>query len=315
MKSNQKNITFFGCKTTTLECMQGVLDDGYKIDSLVSLSPEQGEQNQVSGYCNLEDFAKKHSIKLIIPNHYSLKSKEDQDLLKQCELDILLVIGWQRLLPEWLLKEASIGALGMHGSPEPLPRGRGRSPLNWSLLQGKKSFLTHLFKYDSGIDSGEIVDFQKFEINLWDDCNSLHFKNRISMNKLLRKHLNNILKNKFITREQPKDIKPTYFEKRTPENGRIIWQDHDMISLYNHIRCQTKPFPGAFSYLDNSNNKCFFWKAAPFDSHLLYENSRPGEIVEVFHDKSFLVSLWDGSIRIIEYEMNENPQVGLKFVD
>ena len=43
--------------------MQGVLDDGYKIDSIVSLSPEQGEQNQkVSGYCNLEDFAKKHSI-------------------------------------------------------------------------------------------------------------------------------------------------------------------------------------------------------------------------------------------------------------
>ena len=42
----------------------------------------------------------------------------------------------------------------------------------------------------------------------------------------------------------------------------------------------------------------FFLKAAPFDSHLLYENSRPGEIVEVFHDKSFLVSLWDGSIRM-----------------
>ena len=75
MKSNHKNITFFGCKTTTLECMQGVLDDGYKIDSIVSLSPEQGEQNQVSGYCNLEDFAKKHSIKLIIPDHYSLKVK------------------------------------------------------------------------------------------------------------------------------------------------------------------------------------------------------------------------------------------------
>ena len=58
MKSNQKNITFFGCKTTTLECMQGVLDDGYKIDSLVSLSPEQGEQNQVSATAILKTLQK-----------------------------------------------------------------------------------------------------------------------------------------------------------------------------------------------------------------------------------------------------------------
>ena len=314
MSTKDKNIAFFGCKTTTLECMQKLLDDGFKIDLLVTLSPEQGKKNQVAGYCNLKDFAIKNNIKLLTPNNYSLKNQQDEDMLKQYRLDIVLVIGWQRLIPEWLLDHISVGAFGMHGSPEPLPRGRGRSPLNWSLLHGKTSFLTHLFKYDPGIDSGEVIDFQKFEINSWDDCNSLHFKNRISMNRLLKKHLPNILNDLIISKKQPTDIEPTYFEKRIPEDGRIIWQDHDMISLYNHIRCQTKPFPGAFTYLNNQE-KCYIWRATPFDGFLLNEETKPGYITEVFHDGSFLTSVWDGSIRVIEYEMNSAPQIGMQFLD
>lgn len=313
MSKYNKKIAFFGCKTTTLECMQRLIDKGFKIDLLVTLSPELGEINKVAGYCDLSDFCTKNNIQLIIPNSYSLKEKDDEVIIKKYKIDIALVIGWQRLIPEWLLDYISVGAFGMHGSPQPLPRGRGRSPLNWSLLQGKTSFLTHLFKYDSGIDSGEVIDFQKFEINMWDDCNTLHFKNRISMNRLLEKHLPYILEGSFQSDKQPKDIEPTYFEKRTAEDGRIIWQDHDMNSLYNHIRCQTKPFPGAFSYIDGK--KCYIWKATPFDSFLINNVKKPGYITEVFYDGSFLVTVWDGSVRVTEYEMDYSPKIGMQFTD
>ena len=313
MSKSNKKIAFFGCKTTTLECMQSLINQGFKIDLLVTLSPELGKKNEVAGYCDLYDFSIKNNIQLIVPKSYSLKKKEDEDILKQHKIDIALVIGWQRLIPEGFLDYISVGAFGMHGSPQPLPRGRGRSPLNWSLLHGKTSFLTHLFKYDSCVDSGEVIDFQKFEINLWDDCNTLHFKNRISMNRLLKKHLPSIIEGSFKSQQQPKDIEPTYFEKRTAEDGRIIWQEHDMNSLYNHIRCQTKPFPGAFSYI--GNEKCYIWKAAPFDGFLINNEKKPGSITEVFYDGSFLVSVWDGSIRVTEYEMSHSPKIGMQFID
>ena len=93
MSIKDKNIAFFGCKTTTLECMQRLLDDGFKIDLLVTLSPEQGKKNQVAGYYNLKDFAIKNNIKLLNPNNYSLKNQQDEDMLKQYRLDIILVIG------------------------------------------------------------------------------------------------------------------------------------------------------------------------------------------------------------------------------
>ncbi|MCA9093637.1 MAG: hypothetical protein KDA68_09140 [Planctomycetaceae bacterium] len=310
-------IAFAGSKTTTLECMEAFFRDGFKIDLLVTLTPEQGEKNEVAGYMDLRPFAAQRGIPVYHPRAYSLKNADDERELLALGVDCLLVIGWQRLIPEWWLNGLSIGAFGMHGSPEPLPRGRGRSPMNWALLQGKTSFLTHLFRYDAGVDSGSVVGLQKFEINEWDDCETTHYKNRIAMNRLLRRHLPELLAGTAKLSPQPTDVEPTYFPKRTAEDGRIRWTEVDMRGLFNHIRCQTIPFPGAFSHLDGSPEKFFFWKGTPFDSHLTYDGILPGTIVEIFHDSSFVVSVWDGSVRVSEYTASSGvaPRVGARFHD
>ena len=310
-------IAFAGSKTTTLECMRGVLDDGFPIDLLVTLRPDQGDRFQVAGYADLRPFSQQHGIRVYHPQKYSLKSEADEAELTVANIDCLLVIGWQRLIPEWWLKNLRCGAFGMHGSPEPLPRGRGRSPMNWALLQGKTSFLTHLFRYDVGVDSGGIVGVQKFEINSWDDCETLHFKNRIAMNRLLQRYLHRLLAGRADVRPQRTDVAPTYFPKRTAEDGRIRWSNVDMITLHNHVRCQTRPFPGAFSHLDGELERFYFWRAAPFDSHLVYPDSLPGTVVEVFHDGSFLVAVWDGSVRVHDYASPRGcpPVAGQRFCD
>jgi methionyl-tRNA formyltransferase len=310
-------IAFAGNKTTTFEAMKQFLMDSMKIDLLLTLTPMQGEKHNVAGYKDLRPFAKEYSIPIYHPKSYSLKAAEDQTAHPLKNIDILLVIGWQRLIPEWLLDSLKFGAFGMHGSPEPLPRGRGRSPINWALSEDKKSFTTNLFRYDSGIDSGQIVGYQKFDINNWDDCDSLHLKNRIAMNRLLKIHLPSILNNTAKFTPQDKNISPTYYAKRTAESGRILWDSMDMIRLYNHIRCQTLPFPGAFSHLNGNSEKIHFWKGVPFDSHITWHGTQPGIVVEVFNDGSFLVTVLDGSLRIINYTSfdDKSPRKGHRFHD
>lgn len=309
-------IAFVGNKTTTLECMAQFLRDGFQIDLLVTLKPEAGEKHQVAGYTDLGDFAAKNGIPVYNALTYALSSEEDKRVLTGLGMDCLLVIGWQRLIPQWWLETLSIGAFGMHGSPEPLPRGRGRSPMNWSLLRGKTSFMTHLFKYDPGVDSGGVVGMRKFDITGWDDCDTLHMKNRMAMNRLIKEHLPSILDGSARYSSQSKEVEPTYFPKRTDEDGRVIWGDLDMAGLFNHIRCQTKPFPGAFSHLNRQPGKFYFWKAHPFDSHLIFYDALPGTVVEVFHDASFLVSVWDGSVRVFEYSgEGVTPRLGDRFFD
>ena len=68
-----------------------------------------------------------------------------------------------------------------------------------------------------------------------------------------------------------------YYPKRTPKDGLIDFRDSAEV-LYNFIRAQTRPYPGAFAFLDG--RKWSIWRAAPFDRFAFRDAPRiPGRIV------------------------------------
>jgi methionyl-tRNA formyltransferase len=304
MKHPQKNITkrvaVVGCKETTQDLIIGLEKKGFEIDHCITISPEKGKQQQVAGYTDLRPFCLKKSIPVTIVETYSLKESTDRERIQKLDLDMLLVMGWQRLIPEWFLNTLSVGAFGMHGSSKPLPHGRGRSPINWSLIQGKEKFYTHLFQYKPGVDDGNIVGVQTFGINKFDSCLTLHFKNLISMIRLCVKHIPPLLEGNAKKTPQPQEG-ASYYPKRTAEDGLIYWNESTE-NIYNLIRAVTRPFPGAFTYLENNKNKkILIWSAQPFDFVIHYK-AEPGEIVEVFCNNMYVVKTKDGALLITESE-------------
>ena len=93
-----------------------------------------------------------------------MTDKKTQKIFDGKKIDLLIVVGWQRLIPGWLINQLTVGAFGMCGSSQPLPKRRGRSPMVWSILEKRSHFLTNLFRYDEGIDSGMIVSTLRFNI-------------------------------------------------------------------------------------------------------------------------------------------------------
>jgi len=300
-------IAVFGCKHTTLDLIKSLLNNHINIDYCISITQEKAEEQKVAGFLNLKPILEELKIKTIYCEKYNLDSDYDRENISSLSLDLILCIGWQRLIPKWLLDQLSIGAFGMHGSNKPLPHGRGRSPMNWSIIQNKDIFFTHLFQYLPGVDDGPVIGFQKFDINKWDDSHSLHLKNTIAMSKLCIEFIPLLIKGK--AKKFPQhNISPTYFPKRSEEDGIIYWED-SVLDIYNLIRAVTKPFPGAYSYINNEiNNKIIIWKAYPFDTRLEWNDSSYGEILEVFYDKSFLVKTADASLLITEYSI-ENKKL------
>jgi methionyl-tRNA formyltransferase len=301
MKKNN-SIVFVGCKDTTYECMSSLIELGYKIDLLITIDASTAERNNVAGYMDLQKFARENNISVYICKKYSLKSKEDQDALITSSMDLLLVIGWQRLIPEWLLERLSVGAFGMHGASKPLPFGRGRSPMNWSLIQNKNIFITNLFKYNIGVDDGDILATQIFDLNEFDTANTAHYKNTLSMINLLKKNIDFLLNSNFSLRKQI-DLEPTFYPKRTESDGCIFWE-RDSDEIYNLIRAVTKPFPGAFTFYKNVKIK--IWRGYPFDTRLFDPYIEPGKILHIFNNGDFIVKTGNGSFLVIEYELINN---------
>jgi methionyl-tRNA formyltransferase len=299
--AQRKRIAVVGCKHTTLDLIRGLERHGFQIDHCLSIDPATAEQQKVAGYFDLRPFLAEKGIPVTIAYKYSLKSDEDRQALLSLGLDLLLVMGWQRLIPDWWLESLSIGAFGMHGSSKPLPHGRGRSPMNWSLIQGKTEFYTHLFQYKPGVDDGPVVGVQTFDITPFDTCLTLHYKNLVAMTQLCARFLPDLLRGTATFTPQPHEG-ATYYPKRSDEDGIIYWTDSTR-DVYNLIRAVTRPFPGAFSYLDDHPaGKVFIWRAIPFDTRLQWPDARPGEIVEVFYDGTIVVRTGDGTILVQESE-------------
>ena len=57
----------------------------------------------------------------------SFDMSEDVENLISLEIDILLVMGYQRLVPKEVIDSVKLGAFGFHGSSRPLPKGRGEA--------------------------------------------------------------------------------------------------------------------------------------------------------------------------------------------
>ena len=65
-------VAFAGSKTTTAECIERLIRDGFSADLLVTLTPDLGARHDVAGYADLRPFAAQHGIAVCHPRAYAL---------------------------------------------------------------------------------------------------------------------------------------------------------------------------------------------------------------------------------------------------
>jgi methionyl-tRNA formyltransferase len=305
-----KKICMLGCHEAGCDIVNYLLENQIKISYFIILSPEQAEKYKISAYYDFSSLAKQYNIPIYYPEELSLTNNKDMKFFELHKFDLLIQGGWQRLIPEKIIKTFSIGAIGGHGSSNFLPRGRGRSPLNWSLIEGRKRFIMQLFIMKPGADDGDIFDYEQFDINKFDTIKTLYYKNSIVSKKMLLRSIPKLLNNEIVLMKQAGQA--TYYPKRTCNDGQIKWTEWDVDTIYNFIRALAKPYPGAFSYINK--NQTIIWEAAVFDRSIKYKNAKYGEIVELFSTGDFIVNCLDGLLLVKEISLiRSNIQKGLIF--
>lgn len=293
-----KRIVMCGCAEVGRHLIEALIAAGVQFSYFVALTPEQGRQYGVSGFADLRELAVEHDIPVYVPRTYALTHQDDLAFFRDGKFDLLIQGGWQRLFPEEVIKSLSIGAVGAHGSADRLPKGRGRSPLNWSIIEGRKRFLVHLFMIKPDADDGDVFAVVDFDITPFDDIETLYLKVAITVRRMLIQQLPRLLAGK--VELAPQNGEPSYYPKRTPEDGRIDWESMALDQIYDFIRAQTKPYPGAFGMVDGEIVR--IWKARPFDTRLDYPAAKYGEVVERF-GKRLVLNCRGGLLLVEDYEV------------
>lgn len=302
----QGGIVWCGSGAVDAAAIEHLLANGIRIDCFVSLTPEQGARFRVAGYADYAPLAARLGIPVYRPFSYNLRDERDVAWFAARRFDILLVGTWQRLIPAEVLETLRIGGVGGHGSAEFLPRGRGRSPVNWSIIEGRRRFVLHLFLMKPGADDGDVIAYEMFDVNEWDTCQTVYYKVSILMKRMLVKYIPLLLRGEVTP--VPQAGEPSYYPRRTPEDGEIDWTA-DVFRIHDLVRALTHPYPGAFSYA--AGERVFFWKAQPFDTRLSYYPAAAGEVVEVFPTGDFVVNCTTGLLLVTE--ATARPAVGTRF--
>lgn len=216
------------------------------------------------------------------------------------EPDLLFVVGWSRLVEQRVLDVPSIAALGMH--PAPLPRGRGRAPIAWSLIKGLDTTALSLFHLVEEADAGDLVGQRPIDIELDDDAASLYATVVDAGRELIREYYPR-LEGGEVPRVPQNDARATWWPKRVPKHGLIDWRQSSR-TVYDWIRGQSHPYPGAYSYL--GGRRVTVWEANPPTGERVF--TEPGEIRG--RDGDVLrVGVWEGEIELTQLQVGDGPEI------
>lgn len=298
-------VVVFGVKDTSENIVSFIQEHICPVDLVVTISPEVTKKNQVSGYKGLSGLTEKYGIPVYEADSYFLTDEKTQKFFAENEFDIGISMGWQRLIPKSVLDRFAYGIYGFHGNAGYLPFGRGRSPLNWSIILGDTRFNLNLFRYDEKADSPNVFATEMFSITPQDDIRTAQYKNMICSKNLIKKLLAAYKEGNISVRTDYKDF-DSWYNKRTAADGKIDFHGRTR-EIYNLIRGVAAPFPGAFAYV--GEEKVTVWEAQPFDEMIDFSAYAPGEVIDVF-DNHPIVRTVDGSLLIKKYESEKELQAG-----
>ena len=236
------------------DCLEAAAEVGAEIVGVVTL-PGPIDPNR-SGQCAFDEVASRLGAEL----HETRDINSDETLawLRSLEADLVFVVGWSQLVREPFIAEAREGVFGMH--PTLLPRHRGRAPIPWAILTGLARTGVTLFEIvDATADSGAIVGQVVLDISREETATTLFARIADAHVELIRSIVPQIVE-RTAPRVQQDPSRASAWPKRTPGDGIIDWETRAPY-LYDWVRAQTRPYPGAFTFL--GDEKVIVWGARP----------------------------------------------------
>ncbi len=230
----------------------------------------------------------------------AMKDQEVNDLFVKLQPDVVALAFVTDIIPEKLLNIPVLGSICYH--PSLLPRHRGASAINWSIIQGDTQTGLTVFWVDKGIDTGPILLQKKIDIGPDDTTGSLYFNKLFSMGVDAMVESISLIKSRKAQKIAQDESLATY-EPPCDDKVAQITFEKPLDDIYNLIRgCD--PQPGA--YVIFKEKKVRFYDAK---KSLQTSNRQPGEIV-LIEEGGMHIAAKGGTIKVGKIKVDKGEKTG-----
>jgi methionyl-tRNA formyltransferase len=215
---------------------------------------------------------KQAALKLGLPIVQPEKIKNNAEFRAQLEEiapEAIIVVGYGRIIPQWMLDLPPLGNINLHASL--LPKYRGAAPIQWAIASGETVTGNTTIRLDAGLDTGDILLQEELPIAPDDTAETLAPRLAVSGSWLTVKTLTG-LKDGSVRRMPQDESHSSLAPILQKEDGRIDFS-RTASQIQNRLR-GFQPWPGAFTTFRRKNLNVIAAKPSADASALA-----PGELV------------------------------------
>lgn len=230
--------------------------EGVDLVGIVNLKPESAVCK--ANYDPYTDLIKKYDLNIYYCDN--VNEAGCAEFIRSCEPDIVIQSGWSQKFGHGILSIPRFACIGEH--PAPLPKGRGAACVNWAIIAGERDWGDTFFRMEEKYDSGVIYAQEHFCIEMYDDVKTVYDKVAAAAVRTVATHLKDWTDG-ILEGVKQDDSKATHYPRRRPSDGEFDF-GQSALQIYNQIRGQTRPYPGAFFYTEvgRRRTKVYVWSAS-----------------------------------------------------
>ena len=149
----------------------------------------------------------------------NLNDQDTISAISKMKIDLLVVVAYGKILPDWVLEYPKFGCLNIHFSL--LPKWRGAAPIQKAIANGDKISGISFMKIVNELDAGPI--YESFSVDI-EDNDFFQAEEKLLETSLM--HIGSVINEIVANNKQPKEQNSkevTYAEKIDRGDGLMNW--------------------------------------------------------------------------------------------
>ncbi len=242
-------LVFCGTPQFAVPSLEALVAAGHDVQLVVT----QPDRPQGRGMELTAPPVKQTALRLHLPVIQPEKIKKNEEFqrrLEQMQPDAIIVVGYGRIIPPWMLQLPRFGNINVHGSL--LPKYRGAAPIQWAIANGETVTGVTTMHLDEGLDTGDIL--LKRELAIAPDDTSVTLAPRMA-------ELGASLLVETLTEVQRGLIDPVPQDDSLATLAPILKKEDGLVDfqcsaneIHNRLR-GFQPWPGAYTTFHGKNFK------------------------------------------------------------
>jgi methionyl-tRNA formyltransferase len=147
-------LVFCGTPRFAVPTLERLVEAGHTVPLVVTQPDRPRGRGMEVTVSPVKDAALRLGLSVTQPEKIK-NNTEFRDQLEAILPDAIIVVGYGRIIPQWMIDLPPLGNLNLHASL--LPKYRGAAPIQWAIACGESVTGVTTMRIDAGLDTGDIL--------------------------------------------------------------------------------------------------------------------------------------------------------------